>query len=58
VGGDHKINIKIVVNEAGAAHRSHADGLRLQVHLVNHFRHQAVRHAVGAARAVVGADVQ
>ena len=52
-----KIDFKIVVAKHGAAHRRDADGVFTDAQLVDHFGDQAVRHAVRAARAVMGVHV-
>ena len=49
---DH-VDLEVVVEEHAAAGGSHADGVLLQVHLLDHFHEQAVDDAVAAAGAVV-----
>jgi hypothetical protein len=53
----HKVGIKIVIREHGAAHRSNADGLFAQAHFIEHFGDQAVCHTVGAAGTIMGGNV-
>ena len=54
VRGLHKIEIEIIVGKHRAAHRGYADHFFAHAHFVDHFGDQAVGHAVGAARAVMG----
>ena len=57
VRGFHAVHLQVVVNKHRAAHGTNADGLVQQAHFHQAFRHQAVRDAVMAARAIVRGPV-
>ena len=57
MGGLHHIAGKVVVGHDRAAHRSYADGLTLDLQLVDYLRHQPMDDAVGAAGAVMSVPV-
>ena len=58
VGGLNPVDVDVVVCKDGASYGSHADGAVFETQLGYHFGDELVHHAVAAAGAVVGVDVE
>jgi hypothetical protein len=57
VGGFNEITGEVVVSKHRAADRRDADRALGNFHLIQHFRDQAVRHAMRAAGTVMGREI-